>query len=234
MRNDLSKKNNYREKVMLYFVDGKPTKPYREIAKLAGCSLGMVSYYKDTKKAIMNINKNSGRDKWHQVWAFCFRKRGKKAEPKPETFTTLLRKKGRSFLYGCKKYTNGDTYMNNKSKLKHKGIGVKVCLNKVWPGIRVDEKESKQALHPHTKQPDYYDDGKPIMSPYVRSAITGKIINAKSNYTEVDHIDGDRSNNHPDNFSFVERYANSLKGELSYKELYNKICEVKNFLGKYV
>ena len=53
---------------MLYFVDGKPTKPYREIAKLAGCSLGMVSYYKDTKKAIMNINKNSGRDKWHQVW----------------------------------------------------------------------------------------------------------------------------------------------------------------------
>ena len=46
---------------MLYFVDGKPTKPYREIAKLAGCSLGMVSYYKDTKKAIMNINKNSGR-----------------------------------------------------------------------------------------------------------------------------------------------------------------------------
>ena len=124
--------------------------------------------------------------------------------------------------------------MSNKEKLEHKGISVKDCLNEIWPGIEVNEKTPKQSLHPHTKEWDHYADGTPIMSPYTRSAITGNVINAKSNLTEVDHRDSNRMNNHPSNFSFSERYANMMKGELTYKELYERVCRVKEFLEKYV
>ena len=232
-QSNISREKDFRSKVLKYFVNGKATLKYREIAKLAGCSLGMVSYYKDPERAIQRINENSGRTEWHKVWAYLFRSRGNKKIIK-ETFTTLLRKKGRAFLYGCKRYPKGETYMSNKEKLKHKGISVKDCLNEIWPGIEVNEKTPKQSLHPHTKEWDFYEDGTPIMSPFTRSAITGSVINAKSNLTEVDHRDSDRMNNHPSNFSFSERYANMMKGELTYKELYERVCRVKEFLEKYV
>ena len=98
-QSNISKEKDFRSKVMKYFVNGKATLKYREIAKLAGCSLGMVSYYKDPERAIQKINENSGRTEWHKVWAYLFRSRGKK-QIRKETFTTLLRKKGRAFLYG--------------------------------------------------------------------------------------------------------------------------------------
>ena len=112
-QSNISKEKDFRSKVLKYFVNGKATLKYREIAKLAGCSLGMVSYYKDPERAIQKINENSGRTEWHKVWSYLFRSRGKK-QIRKETFTTLLRKKGRAFLYGCKRYPEGETYMSNK------------------------------------------------------------------------------------------------------------------------
>ena len=124
--------------------------------------------------------------------------------------------------------------MSNKNKLLHKGVKIKDCLNEVWPHIQVNEKVSKQSVHPWTKQLDFYEDGRPIMSPWTRSTITGDIINAKSNLVEVDHKDGNRLNNHPSNFSFTERYANGMKNQLSYLELINKVEKIAEFLKKYV
>ena len=64
------------------------------------------------------------------------------------------------------------------------------------------EKEVFQAVNQWTGEKDYYPDGKPIMTPYVRCKLTDEIVNAKGNTVQVDHIDGDRTNNSIDNFSF--------------------------------
>ena len=59
------------------------------------------------------------------------------------------------------------------------------------------------------------------MTPYVRCKLSGEIINVKSNDTHVDHIDGDRTNNNPKNFSLVKSRYNHMKSDSkSYAELY--------------
>ena len=233
MQNKVSQKRNLREAVYKYFKNGVPIKKYREIAAEVGCTIGMINYYKNPTEACIKIRERSGRDEWNKVWNFIYRDRGDYEEVE-ETFNTPLRKKGRSFLYGVKKLKEGETYMSNKNKLLHKGVKIKDCLDQVWPHIQVNEKVSKQSVHPWTKQLDFYDDGRPIMSPWTRSTITGDIINAKSNLVEVDHKDGNRLNNHPSNFSFTERYANGMKNQLSYLELINKVEKIAEFLKRYV
>ena len=233
MRNKVSQKRNLREAVYKYFKNGVPTKKYREIAAEVGCTISMINYYKNPKESCIKIRGRSGRDEWNKVWGFIYKDRGDYEEVK-ETFDTPLRKKARSFLYGVKRLKEGETYMSNKNKLLHKGVKIKDCLNEVWPHIQVNEKVSKQSVHPWTKQLDFYDDGRPIMSPWTRSTITGDIINAKSNLVEVDHKDGNRLNNHPSNFSFTERYANGMKNQLSYLELINKVEKIAEFLKRYV
>ena len=233
MQSKVSQKRNLREAIYKYFKDGVPIKKYREIAAEVGCTISMINYYKNPTEACIKIRERSGRDEWNKVWNFIYRDRGDYEEVE-ETFNTPLRKKGRSFLYGVKRLKEGETYMSNKNKLLHKGVKIKDCLNEVWPHIQVNEKVSKQSVHPWTKQLDFYEDGRPIMSPWTRSTITGDIINAKSNLVEVDHKDGNRLNNHPSNFSFTERYANGMKNQLSYLELINKVEKIAEFLKKYV
>ena len=233
MQSKISQKRNLREAVYKYFKDGVPIKKYREIAAEVGCTIGMINYYKNPTEACIKIRERSGRDEWNKVWNFIYRDRGDYEEVE-ETFNTPLRKKGRSFLYGVKRLKEGETYMSNKNKLLHKGVKIKDCLNEIWPHIQVNEKVRKQSVHPWTKQLDFYEDGRPIMSPWTRSTITGDIINAKSNLVEVDHKDGNRLNNHPSNFSFTERYANGMKNQLSYLELINKVEKIAEFLKKYV
>ena len=84
-----------------------------------------------------------------------------------------------------------------------------------------------------TGKSDYTDDGKPLMFPYMRCKISGEIYNAKGSDVQADHIDGDRLNNHIDNFSFVHSVSNYMKGQMSYKQLYEKICKIKTNLEKY-
>ena len=227
MQNNISKERNLKKQITEYFLSN-PHNSYNQAAKEIKCSKSMLSYYKDPIEARRQILARSGKVEFPYIWRFCFEKR-KPYLDKKETFTSL-NKKGRTFIYACSKPRNGETYMSKKEKLLHKNVTIKQCLNKIWPGLEVNEKISCQSIHPWTKQLDYHDDGTPIMSPWTRSTLTGKIINAKSSNVEVDHKDSNRFNNHPTNFSFTERFANAMKSDLSYEQLY-KNCKliIKNY-----
>ena len=71
------------------------------------------------------------------------------------------------------------------------------------------------------------------MVPYMRCKISGDVYNVKGSDIEADHIDGDRRNNHIDNFSFIHSACNQMKGRMKYKKLYETICKVKKNLEKY-
>ena len=227
MQNNISIQRGLKEKINRYFLSN-PYTTYRDAAKEIDCSISMITYYKDPIEARKQISARSGKIEWPKIFRFCFEKRKPYANNE-ERFTSL-RKKGRTFIYACSGNKKGETYMNKKEKLIHKKINIRQCLNEIWPGIEVNEKISCQSVHPWTKELDYDDKGEPIMSPYTRSTLTGEIINAKSTKTEVDHKDGNRFNNHPTNFSFTERFANAMKSDLSYEQLYEN-CKlvIKNY-----
>jgi len=115
--------------------------------------------------------------------------------------------------------------------LKHPIQRVWVYIGKVFPGIK-SEKESIPAVNQWTGEPDF-ENGKQLMFPYMRCKLSGEVRNAKGSDVHADHIDGDRNNNHIDNFSFVSDVCNYMKGRMTYKELYFMICKVKTNLEKY-
>ena len=72
------------------------------------------------------------------------------------------------------------------------------------------------------------------MTPYVRCKLTDKIVNAKGNNVQVDHIDGDRTNNSIDNFSFVQDWANAMKSDApNYDVLEERLETMLKTLRKY-
>ena len=143
-----------------------------------------------------------------------------------------IRKKARGFVYGVHALSKKASYQDNKQTLKHPNQKVWAYIGKVFPGIQ-SEKDNVQAVNQWTGKPDYTDDGKPLMFPYMRCKIDGEIYNAKGSDVQADHIDGDRLNNDIGNFSFTHGDCNYIKGQMIYRELYEKICKIKTNLEKY-
>jgi hypothetical protein len=103
----------------------------------------------------------------------------------------------------------------------------------LFPGITSKEKEV-QAVNQWTGELDYYDNGEPIMFPFLRGKLTGEIVNIKGNNIHVDHVDGDKTNNTIENFTLVKDWANQLKSDApSYKILFERIEKVRNTLLKH-
>jgi len=224
MRNNLSIKRGLKENIIRLREIGCS---YRAIAKELKCSKGTINYHL-VEGAAERIKSRLGRIEWRKLWRFCY-ENGKK-EAKKIYGETLLRKKGRAFLYGRqgKRITRKD-----RMGLKHKTTKIFQCLERIWPGIK-KEKEVFQAVNQWTGKPDYYDDGKPIMTPNVRCKLTDEVVNAKGNNVQVDHIDGDRTNNSIDNFSFVKDWANHMKSNAkNYDILEERLETMLKTLRKY-
>ena len=115
--------------------------------------------------------------------------------------------------------------------LKHPIQKVWTYIGKVFPGIK-SEKEPIPAVNQWTGEPDF-EDGEQLVCPYMRCKLSGEVRNAKGSSVHADHIDGDRLNNHIDNFSLVSGTPNIMKGQMSYKQLYLMICKIKTNLEKY-
>ena len=227
MRSTTSLNRQLKEKI----VPLKGTMSYSKIAKLFNCSKSTVNYHL-TEGAAEKVKSRTGRHKWRKIWRFCY----EKAKPKKtyvEKFSKL-RKIGRAFLYG----ESRSNKRRNRMGLKNKTTKLFDCLKLIWPKLTKDdmtkEKNTGQAVNQWTGKLDFYDDGKPIMTPYVRCKLSGEIINVKSNDTHVDHIDGDRTNNNPGNFSFVKSKYNQMKSDSkTYKEMYDVVVKTKKELEKH-
>ena len=224
MRNNLSIKRQLKENVFKLREEGKS---YKAIAKELGCSKGTINYHL-SEGAAEKIKSRSGRREWRKVWRFCYEtKKDENVQPYNET---LLRKKGRAFLYGRK---DKNTYRRNRMGLKCKDTKLFQCLNKIWPGMK-KEKDELQAVNQLTGELDYYDDGTPIMTPYVRCKLTDEVIMAKGSDVHVDHINGDRTDNSPDNWSFVKDWANAMKADAkTYDVLEERLEKVLKTIRKY-
>ena len=88
--------------------------------------------------------------------------------------------------------------------LKHPIQKVWAYIGKVFPGIR-SEKEPIPAENQWTGEPDF-EDGEQLVFPYMRCKLSGEVRNAKGSSVHADHIDGDRLNNHIDNFFFAQLF----------------------------
>ena len=137
-------------------------------------------------------------------------------------------KKEENFFYGDGRRINLNSMVVKQPKLWQ-------YFGKIFPGVTSETEEGEiQAVNQWTGKPDYYDDGKPIMYPYVRCKLTDEIINATRNDAEVDHADGDRQNNTIENFTFVIKYANAAKAECtSYEEVDKKLSKIVATIRKY-
>ena len=204
---------------------------YKEIASKIGCAKSTINYHL-TEGAAEKIKSREGRREWRKFWRYVYEKGKPK---KPFIYKqTLLRKTGRAFLYGPSRSKT----RRNRMGLKHKNTKLLDCLKLLWPALTRDgmtkENDAKQAVNQWTGELDYYDDGKPIMTPMVRCKLSDKIINAKGNDTHTDHINGDRTDNGPENFSLVQRDFNHMKSDIkNYKMLFEKIKTLRNTLIKY-
>ena len=225
MRNNLSIKRGLKENIIRLREIGCS---YRAIAKELKCSKGTINYHL-VEGAAERVKSRLGRIEWRKLWRFCY-ENGKK-EAKKIYGETLLRKKGRAFLYGRqgKRITRKD-----RMGLKHKTTKIFQCLERIWPGIK-KEKEVFQAVNQWTGKPDFYDNDEPIMYPYVRCKLTDEIVNVKGNDVHIDHADGDRMNNSIENFTIVKDWANTAKGECtSYEELKEKSTKILKTIEKYI
>ena len=159
-----------------------------------------------------------------KVHSFIYPKRKKTAEVKPATRTDI-RKKMRGFVYAKKgKRAFRDTHLEVEPPINRTWA----TLGTIWPGITVKNRHF-QAVNQWTKQFDF-ENGKPIMFPFVRCRLSGEIIDAELSNSSVDHIDGNRNNNRLDNFSFVSDKFNRMKSNFSHNLLYN-MC--KKFIKTY-
>lgn len=206
MRSTTSLNRQLKEKIISF----KGTMSYRKIAKLLNCGKSTVHYHL-TEGAAEKIKSREGRREWRKVWRYVYEK-GKPKIHYVEKFSKL-RKVGRAFLYGPSRSNE----RKNRMGLKNKTTKLLDCLNRIWPKLTKNgmtkENNPEQAVNQWTGELDFYDDGKPIMTPYVRCKLSGEIINVKSNDTHVDHIDGDRTNNNPENFSLVKARYNHMKSD---------------------
>jgi hypothetical protein len=204
---------------------------YKEIASKIGCAKSTINYHL-TEGAAEKIKSREGRREWRKFWRYVY-ERGKPKKPLIYK-QTLLRKISRAFLYGPSRSKT----RRNRMGLKHKNTKLLDCLKLLWPALTRDgmtkENDAKQAVNQWTGELDYYDDGKPIMTPMVRCKLSDKIINAKGNDIHTDHINGDRTDNGPENFSLVQRDFNHMKSDIkNYKILLEKVETLRNTLLKY-
>ena len=223
MRTNLSIQEGKSEKILEL---GKKGYSYDKIKKETGYSKSSISYHlgEGQKKKSRTRQKNQNEGFKRKVWGFIY---GQRKPKKPFVYsTTELRKKGRSFFH---------TDNRRKYKVIIKEPKIWQYFGKVFPGITSKTKKGEiQAVNQWTGKPDYYDDGRPIMYPYVRCKLTDEIINATRNDAEVDHADGDRQNNTIKNFTFVVKYANAAKAECtSYKEVDKKLSKIVATIRKY-
>ena len=229
MRTNTSKKRGVKEKILNLRQKGHS---YDSIIKEADVSKGTVSYHCGVGQKEKTINRMMKRKEGicGKVHGFVYNSR----KPYQAIVYKLgpIRKKARGFIHGPRKRTAGITYQMMKSKLKHPNQKVWAYIGKVFPGIK-SEKDNVQAVNQWTGKPDYTDDGKPLAFPYMRCKISGDIYDSKGSDVQADHIDGDRLNNHISNFSFVHSVCNYMKGQMSYKQLYEKICKIKTNLERY-
>ena len=204
---------------------------YKEIASKIGCAKSTINYHL-TEGAAEKIKSREGRREWRKFWRYVY-ERGKPKKPLIYK-QTLLRKISRAFLYGPSRSKT----RRNRMGLKHKNTKLLDCLKLLWPALTRDgmtkENDAKQAANQWTGELDYYDDGKPIMTPMVRCKLSDKVINAKGNDIHTDHINGDRTDNGPENFSLVQRDFNHMKSDIkNYKILFEKVETLRNTLLKY-
>ena len=201
---------------------------YGQIKKETGYSKSSISYNLgegQKEKNLERVRRQRGGFK-RKIWGFIHSSRKPK---KPFVYKfSELRKKGRTFFHGDnrrKKFA--------KSNMIIKEPKIWQYFGKIFPGITSKEK-NVQAVNQWTRKPDYYDDGRPIMYPYVRCKLTDEIINATRNDAEVDHADGNRRNNTIEYFTFVIKYANAAKAECtSYEEVDKKLSKIVATIRKY-
>ena len=201
---------------------------YRQIRNETGISNGSISYHAGEGQKEKTIERSERQRKGfkRKVWNFIWGER-KKTPKKPFVYgTTEIRKKGREFFYGDKRRKAGQNMKIKKPKIW-------IYFGKLFPGITSKEKEV-QAVNQWTGELDYYDNGEPIMFPFVRGKLTGEIVNIKGNNIHVDHVDGDPTNNTIENFTLVKDWANQMKHDApSYKILFERIEKVRNTLLKH-
>ena len=174
-------------------------KNYREISKKLDISKGTVSYHlgKGQKEKTKESNRKRQQGICSKVHGFIYDKR--KPYKPPIYKLGEIRKKARGFTYGSKAFRRKATYKVNKGMLKHPIQKVWTYIGKIFPGIK-SEKEPIPAVNQWTGEPDF-EGGKQLVFPYMRCKLSGDIYNAKGSDVHADHIDGDRLNNHIDNFS---------------------------------
>ena len=224
MRNNTSIARQLKEQILVLREDNLS---YNKIAQKLKCSKGTINYHL-TEGAAEKIKSREGRREWRSIWRFVY-ERKKKKKPFVLKFS-LLRKKGRAFLYG---QTRKNQTRRNRMGLKHKTTKIFQCLQNLWPGIK-KEKETYQAINQWTGELDYYPDGKPIMTPFARCKLTDEIVNVKGNSVHCDHINGDPSDNSIENFSMVRDWANQVKGDApNYKILFERNELINKTLEKY-
>ena len=228
MRTNHSKDRGVKEKILALRKEGRS---YNSISKDLNVSKGSVSYHcgeGQKKKAYTRLMKRK-EGICGKIYNFIYTPR----RPYNESPYTLgpIRKKARNFVYGKHAVRKKASYKENKEALKHPNQKVWSYLGKIFPGIK-SEQDDIQALNQWTNKPDF-ENNKPLRFPYMRCKINGNVYNVKGSDIEADHIDGDRRNNHIDNFSFIHSTCNQMKGRMRYKKLYETICKVKKNLEKY-
>ena len=228
MRTQRSKQRGVKEKILTLRQEGHS---YNSIKRETGVSKSTVSYHCGVGQKEKTISRMMKRKEGicGKVHAFIYTPR----KPYQAVVYKLgpIRKKARGFIHGPRRRTAGMTYQIMKSKLKHPNQKVWAYIGKVFPSIK-SEKDIIQAVNQWTEKPDT-EEGKPLMYLYMRCKIDGEIYNAKGSDIQADHINGDRLDNRMSNFSFVHSVCNYMKGQMSYKQLYEKICKIKTNLEKY-
>jgi len=119
----------------------------------------------------------------------------------------------------------------NKNNLRFKGSKVWSFLEKVWPGICLQNK-NVQSINQWTKKPDT-ENGVPVMYPMVRCKLTDEIVDAELSNVHCDHADGDRTNNDTNNFTLTVKRFNEMKGRDSYEDFYKNCKKFVEVYEKY-
>jgi len=228
VRTHTSKRRGVKEKILALRQEGNS---YDSIVREVKVSKSTVAYHLGEGQKEKTLSRQAKRKEGicGKVHAFIYTPR----KPYKAKLYKLgpIRKKARGFVYGVHALSKKASYQDSKNMLKHPNQKVWAYIGKIFPGIQ-SEKDDVQAVNQWTEELDTEND-KPLMFPYMRCKISGDIYNAKGNDVQADHIDGDRLNNHIDNFSFVHSVCNYMKGQMSYRQLYEKVCKIKTNLERY-